>query len=178
MKKILIGMLITCSLGIVACGKTNTENPSTNNNAGTGVTDGTNGNTNGTGVTDGTNGNTNGTGVTDGIGGTNPNTNGANMPGSSMDESRTSVNNLYTEFKGKVEGGIENIKTEDWDKYSTEFKGKLTNLKNTVEDASLRSTVTDMENLFNEYDTAIREKSTVAKDKVEEIKTRIENAFK
>lgn len=165
MKKILIGMLITCSLGIVACGKTNTENPSTNNNAGTGVTDGTNGNTNGTGVTDGT-------------GGTNPNTNGDNMPGSSIDESRTSVNNLYTEFKGKVEGGIENIKTEDWDKYSTEFKGKLTNLKNTVEDASLRSTVTDMENLFNEYDTAIREKSTVAKDKVEEIKTRIENAFK
>lgn len=165
MKKILIGMLITCSLGIVACGKTNTENPSTNNNAGTGVTDGTNGNTNGTGVTDGT-------------GGTNPNNNGANMPGSSINESRTSVNNLYTEFNGKVEGGIENIKTEDWDKYSTEFKGKLTNLKNTVEDASLRSTVTDMENLFNEYDTAIREKSTVAKDKVEEIKTRIENAFK
>jgi len=164
-KKILIGMLITCSLGIVACGKTNTENPSTNNNAGTGVTDGTNGNTNGTGVTDGT-------------GGTNPNNNGANMPGSSINESRTSVNNLYTEFNGKVEGGIENIKTEDWDKYSTEFKGKLTNLKNTVEDASLRSTVTDMENLFNEYDTAIREKSTVAKDKVEEIKTRIENAFK
>lgn len=165
MKKILIGMLITCSLGIVACGKTNTENPLTNNNAGTGVTDGTNGNTNGTGVTDGT-------------GGTNPNNNGANMPGSSINESRTSVNNLYTEFNGKVEGGIENIKTEDWDKYSTEFKGKLTNLKNTVEDASLRSTVTDMENLFNEYDTAIREKSTVAKDKVEEIKTRIENAFK
>ncbi|MGG7143962.1 hypothetical protein ACQPVP_10900 [Clostridium nigeriense] len=162
MKKILIGMLITCSFGLAACGKTNTENPSTNNNAGTGVTDGTNGNTNGTGVTDGTN----------------PNTNGTNMPESTVDESRTSVNNLYTEFKGKVEGGIENIKTEDWDKYSTEFKGKVTDLKNTVEDASLRSTVTDMENLFNEYDTAIREKSTVAKDKVEEIKTRIENAFK
>lgn len=165
MKKLLIGMLITCSLGLVACGKTNTENPSTNNNAGTGVTDGTNGNTNGTGVTDGTDG-------------TNPNTNGNNNPGSSVDDSRTSVNNLYTEFKGKVEGGIEDIKTEDWDTYSTEFKGKLTNLKNTVEDASIRSTLDDMENLFNEYDTAIREKTDVAKDKVEEIKVRIENAFK
>ena len=166
MKKLLIGMLITCSLGLFACGKTNTENPSTNNNTGTGVTDGTNGNTNGTGVTDGTGGTTNGT------------TNGTTTPGTSVDESRTSVNNLYTEFKGRVEGGIENIKTEDWDTYSTEFKGKLTNLKNTVEDASIRSTLDDMENLFNEYDTAIREKTDVAKDKVEEIKVRIENAFK
>lgn len=164
MKKLLIGMLITCSLGLAACGKTNTENPSTNNNSGTGVTDGTNG-MNGT----------NGTGTTDG---TNPNTNGTNTPGTAMDDSRTSVNNLYTEFKGKVEGGVENIKSEDWDKYSTEFRGKLTNLKNTVQDASLRSTVTDMENLFNEYDTAIREKKDVAKDKVQEMQTRIENAFK
>jgi hypothetical protein len=165
MKKLLIGMLITCSLGLFACGKTNTENPSTNNNSGTGVTDGTNGNTNGTGVTDGTNG-------------TNPNTNGNNTPGTTMDDSRTSVNNLYTEFKGKVEGGIENIKTEDWETYSTEFKEKLTNMKNTVEDASIRSTLDDMENLFNEYDTAIREKADVAEDKVEELKTKIENAFK
>lgn len=165
MKKLLIGMLITCSLGLVACGKTNTENPSTNNNAGTGVTDGTNGNTNGTGVTDGTNG-------------TNPNTNGNNTPGTTMDDSRASVNNLYTEFKGKVEGGIENIKTEDWETYSTEFKEKLTNMKNTVEDASIRSTLDDMENLFNEYDIAIREKADVAKDKVEELKTKIENTFK
>lgn len=160
MKKLLIGMLITCSLGLAACGKTNTENPSTNNNSGTGVTDGTNG-------MNGTNGT-----------GTNPNTNGTNTPGTAMDDSRTSVNNLYTEFKGKVEGGVENIKSEDWDKYSTEFRGRLTNLRNTVEDASIRSTLDDMENLFNEYDTAIREKKDVAKDKVQEMQTRIENAFK
>lgn len=177
MKKILIGMLITCSLGLAACGRTNTENPSTDNNAGTGVSDGMNGNTNGTGVSDGTNG----TGIMDGTNGsdgTNSNINGTNTPGSTLDESRTSVNNLYTDFKSRVEGGIENIKAEDWDTYSTEFKGKLTDLRNTVEDASIRSTLDDMENLFNEYDTAIREKTDVAKDKVEEIKTRIENAFK
>ena len=35
-----------------------------------------------------------------------------------------------------------------------------------------------MENLFNEYDKAIREKTDVAKDKVEEMKNRIENALK
>ena len=169
MKKLLIGMLITCSLGLVACGRNKTENPSTNNKSGTGVTDGTNG----TGM-DGNNG-TNGTGTTDG---TNSNTNGTNTPGASIDESRTSINNLYTEFKGKVAGGVENIKSEDWDTYSTEFRGKLTNLKNTVKDASLRSTLDDMENLFNEYDTAIREKKDVAKDKVQEMRNRIENAFK
>ena len=163
MKKLLIGMLITCSLGLASCGKTNTKNPSTNNNSGTGVTDRTNEN----GVTDGANGN----GVTNG---TNPNINGTNT----TDDSRTSVNNLYTEFQGKVEGGIENIKSEDWDKYSTEFRGKLTNLKNTVKDTSIRSTLDDMENLFNEYDTAIREKKDVAKDKVQEMRNRIENAFK
>lgn len=162
MKKLLIGMLITCSLGLVGCGKTTAENPSTNKNSGTGVIEGTNNGTNGTGVTDNTNSNTNGT----------------NNQGGSVNESRTSVNNLYTEFKGKVEGGIENIKSEDWDKYSNEFKGKLTNLKNTVEDASIKSTVGDMENLFNEYDKAIREKTDVAKDKVEEMKNRIENALK
>ena len=157
MKKLLIAMLITCSLGVVSCGRTTTETPSTNNNSGTNVTDGTDGNMNGTGVTDGTNSNT---------------------VGSSLEEHRTSVNGLYTDFKGKVEGGVENIKAEDWDTYSTEFKEKLTNLRNTVEDASLRSTLDDMENLFNEYDTAVREKSELAKDKVEEIKTKIENAFK
>lgn len=173
MKKLLIGMLITCSLGLAACGKTSTENPSTDNKAGTGVTDGTNG-TNGINGTNGMNG-TNGTGASDN---TNSNTNGTNNQGASVNESRLSVNNLYTEFKGKVEGGIENIKAEDWDKYSSEFKGKLTNLKNTVQDASIRSTVDDMENLFNEYDTAIREKKDVAKDKVEEMRNRIENALK
>lgn len=173
MKKLLIGMLITCSLGLVACGKTTTENPSTNNNSGTGVTDGTNGE-NGTNGANGMNG-SNGTGTS---GNTNSNTNGTNNQGGSVDESRLSVNNLYTEFKGKVEGGIENIKAEDWDKYSSEFKGKLTNLKNTVEDASIRSTVDDMENLFNEYDTAIRQKTDVAKDKVEEMRNKIENALK
>lgn len=175
MKKLLIGMLITCSLGLAGCGKTNTKNPSTNNNSGTGVTDRTNEN----GVTDGANGNgvTNGNGATNGNGvtnGTNPNINGTNT----TDDSRTSVKNLYTEFQGKVEGGIENIKSEDWDKYSTEFRGKLTNLKNTVKDTSIRSTLDDMENLFNEYDTAIREKKDVAKDKVQEMRNRIENAFK
>ena len=41
-----------------------------------------------------------------------------------------------------------------------------------------KSTVGDMENLFNEYDKAIREKTDVAKDKVEEMKNRIENALK
>lgn len=173
MKKLLIGMLITCSLGLAACGKTTTENPSTNNNSGTGVTDGTNGE-NGTNGANGMNG-SNGTGTS---GNTNSNTNGTNNQGGSVDESRLSVNNLYTEFKGKVEGGIENIKAEDWDKYSSEFKGKLTNLKNTVEDASIRSTVDDMENLFNEYDTAIRQKTDVAKDKVEEMRNKIENALK
>ncbi len=172
MKKLLIGMLITCSLGLAACGNATEGNPSTNNNSGTGVTDKA-----GTGTTDGTNGmnGTNGTGVTDN---TNSNTNGTNNQGGSVNESRTSVNNLYTEFKGKVEGGVENIKAEDWDKYSSEFKGKLTNLKNTVEDASIKSTVDDMENLFNQYDKAIREKTDVAKDKVEEIRNRIENALK
>ncbi|MCF0148225.1 MAG: hypothetical protein HUJ77_07485 [Clostridium sp.] len=165
MKKLLIGMLITCSFGLAACGRNNTENPSTNNNSGTGVTDGTNGT--GMGENNGMNGTT-GAGTPD----------GTNNQGTSMDEHRISVNNLYTEFNEKVGGGVENINAEDWDKYSTEFKGKLTNLRNTVEDASIRSTLDDMENLFNEYDTAIREKKDVANDKVEEMKTRIENTFK
>ena len=169
MKKLLIGMLITCSLGLAACGKTNTDNSTTKNNSETGEMDGT-----GLSGNNGMNG-PNGIDVADG---TESDTNGTNNKGSSMNENRTSVNNLYTELKGKVEGGVENIKSEDWDKYSTEFRGKLTNLRNTVEDASIRSTMDDMENLFNEYDTAIREKKDIAKDKVEEMKNKIENAFK
>ena len=164
MKKLLIGMLITCSLGLAACGKSKAENPSTTNNSTTGVEDKKNGNE----VTGG------GTSTE----GTNSNTNGTNNQGSSVNEGRASVNALYTEFSGKVGGGVENIKTEDWDTYSSEFKGKLTNLRNTVEDASLKSTLDDMENLFKEYDTAIRGKKEVAKDKVEEMKKRIEDSFK
>lgn len=153
MKKLLVGMLITCSLGLVAC-----RNPLTNNNTGTGVTDGATGR----GVTDETN----------------PNVNGANMPATPLNDNRNSMRELYAELKGNVEGGVTNIKTEDWDKFSTEFKGKLANLRNTASEASLTDTITDMEGLFNEYDRAIREKSDVAKDKVEEMKIRIENAFK
>lgn len=184
MKKLLIGMLITCSLGLAACGRADTENPS-NSNSGTGVTDGTN--SSGTAVSDGTNGNgtnnsgtgmtdgTNGNGVTDG---TNSNENGTNNQDSASNETKTSLNNLYTEFKGKVEGGVENIKSEDWDKYSTEFKGKLTDLRNTVGNTSMSSTLDDMENLFNEYDTSIREKTDVAKDKIEQMQKKIEDALK
>ena len=175
MKKLLIGMLITCSLGLAGCGGNNTENSTPNNGSGTGVTDGTN--SNGTGVTDGTSGNNgmNGNGAT---GDTNSNTNGTNNQGSSLSETKTSLNNLYTELKEKVQGGVENINSEDWDKYSTEFKGKIANLKNTVEDASMRSTIDDIENLFNQYDTAIRDKTDLAKDKVQEMENKIENALK
>ncbi|MDV4149246.1 hypothetical protein R0131_00190 [Clostridium sp. AL.422] len=161
MKKLLIGMLITCSLGLAACGKGDVENPSTTNNSGTGVAEGTNG-SNKAGTSDKTNSNTNGT----------------NNQGSAVNDNMASVNGLYTEFKGKVEGGIDNIKTEDWDEYSTEFRDKLTNLRNTAEDTSMRSTLDDMENLFNQYDTAIRDKTDISKDKVQEMQDRIEDAFK
>ena len=189
MKKLLIGMLITCSLGLAGCGRADTENPS-NGNPSTGVTDGTNGNganSSGTSISDGTNGNgtnnsgagmtdgTNGNGATDG---TNSNENGTNNQDAALNQTRTSLNNLYTEFKGKVEGGVENIKAEDWDKYSTEFKQKLTNLRNTVGNTSMSTTVDDMENLFNDYDKPIREKTDVAKDKVEQMQKKIENELK
>ena len=175
MKKLLIGMLITCSLGLVACGTTNTETPS-NNNADVGITDGTNGNgaSNGNEVTDGTNG-TNGNGSTDG---TNSNQNGTNNQGSSLSETKTSLNNLYTEFKGKVEGGVENVNAEDWGKYSTEFKGKVTNLRNTIDDTSMRGTLDDIENLFNEYDTSIKEKKDVSKEKIQEMQKKIDDQLK
>lgn len=178
-KKLLIGMLITCSLGLAACGRSNTENSTTNDNAGTGVTDGTNGNNgmkaeDNTGITDGTNGQ-NGTG---GTGGTNSNTNGTNNQGSSSNETKTSVNNLYTELKGKVAGGVKNINTEDWDNYSAEFRGKLENLRNTTTDPSVKTALDDIEKLYKEYDTAIRDKTDLATDKVQEMQNKIEDALK
>ena len=82
MKKLLIGMLITCSLGLAGCGRADTENPS-NGNPSTGVTDGTNGNganSSGTSISDGTNGNgtnNSGAGMTDGTNGNGTNNSGA-----------------------------------------------------------------------------------------------------
>ena len=184
MKKLLIGMLIACSLGVVACGKNDT-NKSANSNSDVGITDGKNpdektNETNSNGATNGTNATgtaegTNGTGTTDG---TNSNQNGTNNQGTSLNETKTSLNNLYTEFKGKVEGGVENITSEVWNKYSTEFKGKLTNLRGTVQDASMIGILDHMENLFNEYDTAIKGKTDVAKEKVTEMHKKIEEQLK
>ena len=161
MKKLLIGMLIACSLGLVACGKNDTGNSSTNNNGNSNMTDEMD-----------PNGNM--------INEMNPN--GNMMPetsmGSDMDEAKKNVQNLYTELKSKVDAGVDKVKVDDWDKYKTEFQGEISNIRNTVEDASLKSTVDDIENLFNEYDRAINEKVDVAKDKVEEMKNRIENSLK
>ena len=39
----------------------------------------------------------------------------------------------------------------------------------------MKSTIDDMENLFNQYDTAIRDKTDVAKDKVQELENKIES---
>lgn len=163
MKKLLIGMLITCSLGLVACGR----NPLARNNPGSEITDGATGK----GVTDGATGR----GFTDE---TNPNVSGANMPATPLNDNRNSMRELYAELKGNVEGGVTNIKAEDWNKFSTDFRGKIGDLRSTVQDDGLRSTIADIEILFNEYDRAIREKSDVAKDKVEEMKTKIENSFR
>lgn len=167
MKKLLIGMLIACSLSLVACGGNDTGNQSTNNTPSTGVTEGSNGN--GTMNGDG-NGTMNGNGTTNGT-----NSNNQVDPSNAMN---TSLNDLYTEFKGKVEGGVENIKAEDWDKYSTEFRGKLTNLRNTTTDTSMTGTLDDMESLFNEYDTSIREKRDVDKNKIGDVQKRIEDALR
>ena len=168
MKKVLIGMLITCSLGLVSCGKGNTENPSTNNNSGMGVTDGTNS----TGVTDGTDG------TNPNSNNTNPNPSSNNAPGVTMNENKTSVNNLYTELKGKVEGGIDNISNEDWNNYRTQFTNEINNLRKTNTDSSLNGTLDDIQNLFNEYDTAIKNKTNLDNDKVKEMKDKIENELK
>lgn len=151
MKKLLIGMLITSTLGLFACGKTNTDNSSTNNNAHSDITEGMDSNNN-------------------------------MMPetslGSDMGESKRNIQNLYTEFKSKVDAGVDKVKVDEWDKYKTEFQGEISNIRNTVKDSSLTTTLDDMENLFNEYDRAISEKVDVAKDKVEEMKNRIENSLK
>lgn len=169
MKKLLVGMLITCSLGLVSCGKGNTENPSTNNNSGMGVTDGTNG----TGVTDGTEGiNPNSNNI-------NPNPSANNTPEVTMNENKTAVNNLYTELKGKIDGGIENININDWDNYKTQFENEITNLRsNNTNDSSLNGTLDDIQNLFNEYDTAIKNKTNLDNNKVKELEDKIENELK
>lgn len=155
MKKLLIGMLIACSLGLVACGENDTGNSSTNNNANSNMTD-------------------------EMPNDMDPNAN--MMPetslGSDMDEAKRNVENLYTELKSKVDAGIDKVNIDEWNKYKSEFQGEISNIKNTVKDSSLKSTADDIENLFNEYDRAISEKVDVAKDKVEEMKNRIENSLK
>lgn len=148
MKKLLIGMLITCSLGLAACGKTNTETPPANNN-GTGMTDGT------------SNSNTPGTAV-----------------GTDIEKARKDAEDLYTDFRSRVENGVDKIDPAEWETYRTEFENKMNSMGTTIEDASLASTMEHMRNLFNEYDRSIRENTEIAKDKVEEMKNKIEESFK
>lgn len=152
MRKLLIGMLITCSLGVVGCGRTNTETPPANND--------------GTGMTDGTN----------------PGTSNSNTPGTAagtdIEKARRDAEDLYTDFRSKVENGVDKIDPTEWETYRTEFENKMNSMGNTIEDASLASTMEYMRNLFNEYDKSIRENTEIAKDKVEEMKNKIEESFK
>ena len=152
MRKLLIGMLITCSLGVVGCGRTNTETPPANND--------------GTGMTDGTN----------------PGTSNSNTPGmavgTDIEKARRDAEDLYTDFRSKVENGVDKIDPTEWETYRTEFENKMNSMGNTIEDASLASTMEYMRNLFNEYDKSIRENTEIAKDKVEEMKNKIEESFK
>lgn len=152
MRKLLIGMLITCSLGVVGCGRTNTETPPANND--------------GTGMTDGTN----------------PGTGNSNTPGmavgTDIEKARRDAEDLYTDFRSKVENGVDKIDPTEWETYRTEFENKMNSMGNTIEDASLASTMEYMRNLFNEYDKSIRENTEIAKDKVEEMKNKIEESFK
>lgn len=151
-KKLLIGMLITCSLGLAACGKTNTETPPANNN--------------GTGMTDGTN----------------PGTSNSNTPGTAagtdIEKARKDAEDLYTDFRSRVENGVDKIDAAEWETYRTEFENKMNSMGTTIQDASLASTMEHMRNLFNEYDIAIRDKTEIAKDKVEEMRNKIEESFK
>ncbi|MBS4803444.1 MAG: hypothetical protein KIC47_08395 [Clostridium sp.] len=152
MRKLLIGMLITCSLGVVGCGRTNTETPPANNDA--------------TGMTDGTN----------------PGTSNSNTPGTAagtdIEKARRDAEDLYTDFRSRVENGVDKIDPTEWETYRTEFENKMNSMGNTIEDASLASTMEYMRNLFNEYDKSIRENTEIAKDKVEEMKNKIEESFK
>lgn len=152
MRKLLIGMLITCSLGVVGCGRTNTETPPANND--------------GTGMTDGTN----------------PSTSNSNTPGiaagTDIEKARRDAEDLYTDFRSRVENGVDKIDPTEWETYRTEFENKMNSMGNTIEDASLASTMEYMRNLFNEYDKSIRENTEIAKDKVEEMKNKIEESFK
>lgn len=174
MKKLLIGMLIACSLGLVACGGNN-KNPSTNNN--TKMNDGS-GMNNGSGMNDGS-GIDSGEGMNDG---TNHNTGNSNTPGTGVgtdiERSRKDVEDLYTDFRSRVENGVDKIDATEWEKYRTEFENKMNSMGNTIEDASLASTMEYMRNLFNEYDRSIRENTDIAKDKVEEMKNKIEESFR
>lgn len=149
MKKLLIGMLITCSLGLVACGKDTIENPLTNN---TGVYE------ENSNEVDSSN-------------------NTTTKLKTDIEKSRKDVEGLYTDFKSKVENGVDKIDTAEWGKYKDEFENKISSMDNTIEDASLRSTMDNIRNLVNEYDNAIINNVDIAKDKVEEMKNKIEDYF-
>ena len=146
----------------------NNKNPSTNNN--TKMNDGS-GMNNGSGID-------NGEGMNDG---TNPNTGNSNTPGTAagtdIERSRKDIEDLYTDFRSRVENGVDKIDAAEWETYRTEFENKM-NSMGTIEDASLASTMEHMRNLFNEYDNSIRNKTEVAKDKVEEMKNKIEESFR
>lgn len=149
MKKIIIGLMIVFSIGLVSCKEKNIDKPAIDN--------------------------------------TKPQSSDQSNPDQTTPQSDTDsklqsgkiyINELYVSLKDEVEKQKEKLNPEEWEKFKTDFNNKLNSVKGSVEDNYLNEAVDNLEKLSNEYDTAIREGVDVSKEKITEMKNKIEETLK
>lgn len=149
MKKIIIGLMIVFSIGLVSCKQKNIDKP----------------------ATDSTKSQSSDQSNSD-------QTAPQSDKDSNLQSSKNYINELYASLKDEVEKQKEKLNPDEWEKFKNDFNNKLNSVKGSVNDNYLNEAVDNLEKLSTEYDTAIREGVDVSKEKITEMKNKIEETLK
>lgn len=97
----------------------------------------------------------------------------------SVQQGKKDVQKLYMDLESNFKQQTGNFQKDSWEKFVAEFNRVKDNVKKTVtENVYLNDAIANLENLYEEYNKALRDNTQIGKEKIQEIKNKIEENLK
>lgn len=99
--------------------------------------------------------------------------------GETYREAKQQVKDLYMKLEEKFNEEVDSFDKVSWDKFSSEFNSMKENIKVKVnENVYLNEAINNIQNLYDEYNKVLNQNIQITKEKVENIKNKIQENLK
>lgn len=100
--------------------------------------------------------------------------NDSNSIEKAVEENKDDIKDLYEDLREELIKQKNNFDKEHWEEFSREFNNEKEKIKNVVKDNYLNEAVRHLDELYIEYDTAIKEQKDINLERIESVKNKLE----